>query len=89
MASLLVRRKDDNIIEWIGDDSYCTWQDVDNGGEAATHFTIAEATAEWGLPADGFDYGGRDKITYTGDLPENFESGANVLNGDEGNYTWA
>ena len=70
MAYLIVRRKDDNIVEWIGHDSEGTWQDVANGEDPATHFTIAEAEAEWGLPENGFDYGGRDKITYDGNLPD-------------------
>jgi TPP-dependent trihydroxycyclohexane-1,2-dione (THcHDO) dehydratase len=25
MAKLIVKRIEDNIVEWIGDDSYCTW----------------------------------------------------------------
>lgn len=89
MAYLIVRRKDDNIVEWIGHDSEGTWQDVANGEDPATHFTIAEAEAEWGLPENGFDYGGRDKITYDGNLPDGFEAGVSVLNGSEGSYSWA
>ena len=88
MAKLIVKRIDDNIVEWIGDDSYCTWEDKDNGGEAATHFTIAEANEDWGLPVNGFDYGGREKITYNGDLPDGFECGVTTLTGTEGSYTW-
>jgi len=87
MAYLIVRRKDDNIVEWAGNDEYATWQDV--AGDPVTHFTIAEADNTWGLPSDGFDYGGRDKITYDGDLPDGFEAGVNVLNGSEGSYSWA
>ena len=61
----------------------------DNGGEAATHFTISEETAEMKLPTDGWDYIGRDKITMDdADVPEDKESGA-ILNGSEGSYTWA
>ena len=60
-----------------------------NGEDPATHFTIAEAEAEWGLPENGFDYGGRDKITYDGNLPDGFEAGVSVLNGSEGSYSWA
>ena len=66
-----------------------TWVDKDNGGEAATHFTISEETAEMKLPTDGWDYIGRDKITMDdADVPEDKESGA-ILNGSEGSYTWA
>ena len=54
MAYLIVRRKDDNIVEWAGNDEYATWQDV--AGDPVTHFTIAEADNSWGLPSDGFDY---------------------------------
>ena len=86
MAYLIVRRKDENIVEWAGNDEYATWQDV--AGDPVTHFTIAEADNSWGLPSDGFDYGGRDKITID-TLPEGFEAGTSVLNGSEGSYSWA
>ena len=86
MAYNLVRRKEDNVVEWFGH-GY-TWVDKDNGGEAATHFTIAEETAEMQLPTDGWDYIGRDKITMDdADVPEDKEAGA-ILNGSDGNYTW-
>ena len=49
MAYLIVRRKDDNIVEWIGNDEYGTWQDVENGEDPVTHFTIAEAEAFMGI----------------------------------------
>ena len=66
-----------------------TWVDKDNGGEAATHFTISEETAEMNLPTDGWDYIGRDKITMDdADVPENKEAGA-ILNGSDGSYSWA
>ena len=49
---------------------------------------LSEANEDWGLPINGFDYGGREKITYDGDLPDGFECGVTTLTGTEGNYTW-
>ena len=54
MAYNLVRRKEDNVVEWFGHNF--TWVDKDNGGEPATNFTIAEETAEMMLPEAGFEY---------------------------------
>tara|TARA_B100000925_G_C21630394_1_gene312775 strand:- start:11 stop:274 length:264 start_codon:yes stop_codon:yes gene_type:complete len=87
MAYNLVRRKEDNVVEWFGHNF--TWVDKDNGGEAATHFTIAEETAEMKLPEAGFEYSSRDKITMDdADVPDDKEAGA-ILNGSEGSYSWA
>ena len=78
MAYNLVRRKEDNVVEWFGH-GY-TWVDKDNGGEAATHFTISEETAEMNLPSDGWDYIGRDKITMDdADVPVDKQAGAILI----------
>ena len=87
MAYNLVRRKEDNVVEWFGHNF--TWVDKDNGGEPATNFTIAEETAEMMLPDAGFEYSSRDKITMDdADVPDDKEAGA-ILNGSEGSYSWA
>jgi hypothetical protein len=87
MAYNLVRRKEDNVVEWFGHNY--TWVDKDNGDDAATHFTISEEVPAMGLPTNGFDYIGRDKITLDdANVPDDKEPGA-VLNGTDGNYTWA
>lgn len=91
MAHNLVRQKTSNIIEWIGEGF--TFEDVaTDGSGSATHFSIVERTDEWGLPANGWDYGSREPLTIaTGSLtiPEDFQSGTTVLNGSDGSYTWA
>jgi|TARA_B100001564_G_C20258757_1_gene498299 hypothetical protein len=87
MAYLIVKRKEDNVVEWIGESEYCTWKDV-AGADPVTHFTIDEADNTWGLPSDGFDLAGREKITYDGNLPEGFSAGTSTLTGTEGSYTW-
>jgi hypothetical protein len=87
MAYNLVRRKEDNVVEWFGHNF--TWVDKDNGGEPATNFTIAEETVEMKLPEAGFEYSSRDKITMDdADVPDDKEAGA-ILNGSEGSYSWA
>lgn len=87
MAQNLVRRREDNVVEWFG--SGFTFVDVDNGGEPATNFTIVEASASMQLPENGWDYIGREPIVMEDeDVPDTVEAGA-VLNGESGSYTWA
>jgi len=83
MAELVVRRKDDFVVEYIGGNGAF----VDAGEE---HFTIDVADETWGLPNPGWDKENREAITLE-EVPagfDGFNSGTSKLLGTEGNYSW-
>lgn len=83
MAELVVRRKDDFVVEYMGG----------NGAFVAAgddHFTIDVADSSWGLPNPGWDNLNRDAISLDS-LPAGFDGfvvGTSKLLGTDGNYTW-
>lgn len=85
----MVRDKETNVIEWIG--SGFTFEDIATGSDGnASHFSLVERQAEWGLPTEGWDYGSREPLTIaTGSItiPGDFQSGTTTLTGNDP-YTW-
>jgi|TARA_B110000977_G_scaffold53542_1_gene72818 hypothetical protein len=82
MADLLVRRKEDFVIEW----SRC----AEEGSFTAAgddHFTVDNATSDWGLPNPGWDNLSREGIAGE-TAPDGYQPGVSKLLGTAGNYTW-
>jgi hypothetical protein len=76
-----VRRKEDNIVEYVnGVGSF-----VDSGVEGFK--TIDIATAEWNLPASGWDTSYMECISAEVEVPAGFQTGVSKLVGTEGNYS--
>ena len=81
MAELVVRRKSDNVVEYVcGIGSF-----VDADSE---HFTIDLAEDSWGLPQPGWPKSEMEGISLDS-IPDGFNAGSSVLNGSDGNYTWS
>ena len=75
-----VRSKETNIVEYAGGLGSFT-------AAGADHFTIDEATAEWGLPNPGWDNDSREGISVEIEIPEGFAVGTSKLVGTDGNYS--
>lgn len=78
----IVKRKVDNVVTYIGGiGSFIDTSD-------SNFFIIEGATAEWGLPIDGWFKEDYEFLSEELEIPADYQYGIYSLTGTVGNWTW-